>query len=57
MHYANEKEYENSAFYKSGGLFSKAPDRNLCLSVKSKSNEFNMLFTKKEDKDEWKKNI
>lgn len=36
--YNEEKEYQSSAFYRAGGLFSKAPDRRLCLTVKSRSN-------------------
>lgn len=46
-----------SAFYRAGGLFSKAPDRRLCLTVKSKSNELNIMFKKREEKESWKKNI
>ena len=55
--YNEEKEYESSAFYRAGGLFSKAPDRKLCLRVKSKSNELNIMFWKKEERESWGKYI
>lgn len=55
--FEDDKKFESSAFYKSGGLFSRPPEKKLCLTAKSKNNEFNILFTKKEDKDRWKKYI
>ena len=57
MVYNEEKEYQGSAFYRGSGLFSKAPDRRVCMTVKSKSNELNIMLNKKEEKDIWKKYI
>jgi hypothetical protein len=55
--YNEDKEYQSSAFYRAAGLFSKAPDRKLCLTVKSRSNELNIMFFKKEEKESWRKYI
>lgn len=54
VHYHDEKQFKESVFFLAEGIFSKAPNMELCLSVISKKNAFHIQFESRSQLEVWK---